>query len=192
MPTAYTSLKANQKLTVGAAASVAGAALGIVGTLFMQGNLVSTQVYTTSRVINNTQAYEVTTQTGSTQTGGLKSGGTLGNYQAVTIVSPQSATNAPLNGVATGTGIVNFVMIDPVAPQVGGRIACSIASVNTRGSGGALVLNRVIATGATIFYSTGAFAIGPNESFRCSLGNAPSPSSNIKVLLRIVPSQVTN
>lgn len=186
----------NSNLAVGAMGSAAGLALGIFGTLFVSGNLVSTQVYTTSRVINNTLAYEITTQSGSTATGGLKSalanGTGIGNYQTLTVVSPMSATNAPLNGVSTGTGTIDGVYIDPVAPQVGGSIECSIADTDIRGSGGTLVINRIIATGSIIVNSTGSYSIGPNESFRCSLGNAPSASSNIKVLLKITPSQVTN
>lgn len=179
------------KLTVGnVLATLTAAALAIVGTLFYT-NLTSTREYTTVASLSSVP-YQVTTQTGSTATGGLMSGGALGNYQAITIDSPQSSANAAANGLSTGTGIITGIFIDPVAPQVGGRIACSIASTLVRGTGGVLVLNRTIATGATIVNLTGAYVLGPTQSFRCSLGIAPSASSNIKVLLRITPTRVVD
>jgi len=85
----------NSNLVVGGIGFVSAAALTLAtfGTFFHQGNLVSLQQYTTARLLNGTVGISVTTQTGSTATGGLKSGGTLGNYQAIVHVIPSQVVN---------------------------------------------------------------------------------------------------
>jgi hypothetical protein len=179
-------------LQLGGFGSAAGLALGIVGTLFFSGNLVSQQTYTTSRLINNTQGIEVVTQTGSTATGGLKST-SPGNYQAITIVSPMSATNAPLNGLNAGTGVTNYAQVDIVNAVLANTITCSIANVSVRGTGGTTVIPRTtIGTGTIVVRSSGAITLGPTESFRCSLGAAPSPGFSATAVLKLTPSQVAN
>lgn len=179
-------------LTVGAAQlTTAGAALAMFGYIAFSGNTISTREYTVANLINNTYAVNLLSQTGSTATGGLKSGGTQGNYQAVTINSPFASGNT--NGVSSGTGVLNYAQIDLVAPQSGGAITCSIANVTTRGTGGTIVIPRtVMATGAIVLRSTGSFIIGPTESFRCSVNDVPSAAFSAKALLKLTESRVAN
>lgn len=157
-------------------------ALGIAGTLFFQGNLVSTREYNTVMNIRTVSA-QVFTQTGSTATGGLKSGGALGNYQAITQVSPFNATDAASNGVNAGTGRLVDTQVEVVAATLANTITCSIANQTVRGTGGTIVIPRTsIGTGTVVIRGTGSHLAGPTETFRCSLGKAPSDSMNIKIL----------
>lgn len=161
-------------------------ALGIAGTLFYQGNLVSTREYTTAINVRTVSA-QVFSQTGSTATGGLKSalanGTGIGNYNAILVPSPFSATAAASNGVNAGTGRLVDVQIEVVAATIANTITCSIANNTVRGTGGVIVIPRTsIGTGAVVIRSTGSFLVAPTESFRCSLGVKPSAAMNIKVL----------
>lgn len=185
-PTTYN--KSN--LAVGSMASAAGLALGIFGTLFIQGNLVSTRTYTAAQLINNTQDVAIFTQTGSTATGGLVGG--VG-YNTVAINSPKSSTNAPLNGISSGTGVVNYIQIDVVAPQKAGVLTCSIGPASTRGTGGTVVINKIpMFTGQTIIRGTGAWTMGPTQAFHCNQSASVSASFNIKALLKMTGSRVEN
>lgn len=191
MPTTFTSVKTKGNLTVGAAASAAGAALGIAGTLFFGGNAVSTQTYTVATLVNNVYAANLLTQTGSTATGGLKSGGAQGNYQAITVVSPFASGNT--NGVQSGTGVLNYAQIDLVAPQSAGTITCSIANATVRGTGGTIVIPRTtMLTGAVVLRSTGSFLVGPTETFRCSTNGTPSAGFSAKALLKMTQTRVVD
>ena len=190
MPSNLTS-QTKGKLTVGnILASATAAALAIVGTLFYT-NLTSTREYTTVASLQ-TVPYQVVTQTGSTATGGLLSGGAQGNYQAITIDSPMSTANAALNGLATGTGVINEAYVEATAPQ-GGTITCSVAATPVRGTGGVIVISRkTFGTGTVAMNLTGAVIIGPNESFRCSTNPTPSAGFSAKALLKITPTRLTN
>lgn len=178
-------------LSIKLAKYAATLALGIGGTLFYQGNLVSLREYNQAALLRTT-AYNVVSQSGSTATGGLKSG-PVGNYNAIFIKTPFNATDAAANGVQAGSGILTYAQIDAIAPQGSNTITCSVANNSVRGTGGTTVIPRTtIGTGTIVVRSTGAFLVGPTESFRCSLGSAPSASFNAKALLQWTQSRVSN
>lgn len=168
-------------------------ALGIAGTLFFQGNLTTTREYNTVMNVRTVTA-QVYSQTGSTATGGLKSGGAQGNYQAITVKSPFNATDAASNGVNTGTGVLNYTQLEIIAASAANStITCSIANQTVRGTGGTIVIPRtVMSTGAIVLRSTGSFIIGPTETFRCSIGHSPTSALNVKTLQEWKGTRLTN